>query len=185
MRAAISVSSKAMLTALGWPCATSRANEGPENAPTGKVRPTSARLLTITSVIRRGLVFDALGGADDDLPFVKVGPEPLKGAAQEFRGHDGDDNLGIGHGRLAAGDGNLGGEGKTGQKKRILAGIDDLLGGFGTMRPERDLVDAVAVQRESDGGSPRSGTKYDDAAHAVFFAPKRDSVPASKRRMFW
>ena len=66
----------------------------------------------------------------------------------------------------------------------ILLGASNLAGFFGRVRPQGDLVAAAAVEGECDGGSPCSGTKYGDSAHAFFFAPMRDSVPASRRRMF-
>ena len=59
----------------------------------------------------------------------------------------------------------------------------DLLRQFRAVRPERDLVSAAAAEGEGDGGSPGAGTENKDAAHAVFFAPKRASVPLSRRWM--
>ncbi len=83
-----------------------------------------------------------------------------------------------------AGDGDVRREGKAGKELRVFAGVDDLLRELGTVRPERDLVAAAAVEGERDGGSPCAGTEDGDAAHAGFFAPKRDSVPLNRRRMF-
>ena len=58
-----------------------------------------------------------------------------------------------------AGDGDVGGEGKAGKELRVFAGVDDLLGELGAVRPEGDLVAAAAVERERDGGSPGAGTR--------------------------
>ena len=115
-----------------------------------------------------GVVFNALGGADDDLAGVKMGAEAGEGGAEKLRRDDGDDDLGIGDGGVVAGDGDLGGEGKAGEEERVFAGVDDLLRGLRAVRPEGELVAAAAVERECDGGSPGAGTEDDDAAHAVF-----------------
>ena len=63
-----------------------------------------------------GVVFNALGGADDDLAGVKMGARGGQGGAEEFRGNDGDDDLGVGDAALSFGDVISAGSGKPGRK---------------------------------------------------------------------
>ena len=104
------------------------------------------------------MVFDAFGGADDDLAAAKMRAEAGEGGAEKLRGNDGEDDLGLGDGGVVAGDGDVGGDGKAGEKERVFAGVVDLLGELGAVRPESELVAAAAVEREGEGGSPCAGT---------------------------
>ncbi len=61
-----------------------------------------------------------------------------------------------------------GGDGKAGEEELVFAGVVDLLGELGAVRPESDLMAAATVEREGEGSSPCAGTQDDDAAHAVF-----------------
>ena len=85
---------------------------------------------------------------------------------------------------LVPGDGEAGGDGKFGKELRVFPSVDDVLRELGSVRPERDLVTAAAVERERDGGSPCAGTEDGNATHAGVLAPKRASVPLNRRRMF-
>jgi len=63
-----------------------------------------------------GAVFNALGGADDDLAGVEMGAETSERGTEELGRDNGDDDLRLGDGRFAAGDGNFRGDGKAGQE---------------------------------------------------------------------
>ena len=115
--------------------------------------------------------------------------EAGEGGAEELRGNDGEDDVRVVDGGVVAGDDDLRRKREAGEKELVFAGIDDFLGELRTVGPERELVAAAAMEREGEGRSPGTGTQDDDAAHAGLFspefAPRRDSVPASRRRMFW
>ncbi len=113
-----------------------------------------------------------------------MGADAAEGGAEKLRGNDGDNDLRIGDGGAIAGDGDRGGNGKAGEELRVFSGAGDLAGELGRVGPEGDFVTAAAVEGESEGGSPCAGTQDGDAAHAGLLAPKRDSVPANRRRMF-
>ena len=68
------------------------------------------------------MVFNALGGADDDLAGVEMGADAGEGGAEKLGGDDGDDDLSIGDGGFAAGDGDFAGDGEAGEEEglRIL-----------------------------------------------------------------
>ena len=87
-----------------------------------------------------------------------MGADAGEGGAEKLRGDDGDDDLSIGDGGFAAGDGDGFRDGEAGEEEGVFAGIDDLLGEFRAVGPEGDLVTATAVEREGEGGSPGTGT---------------------------
>ena len=176
---------KAMVTAVGWPCATSAAKLGPESAPMESRRPGRfERLREHLGHAEMGALFKALGGADHELAVAQVGPNALQSGAEKLRWDDRNDDIGLKDGGAVSGDEEIFGQGKAGEELLVLAGGGDLLGELFSVGPERDLMAAAAAKGESDGGSPGTGTEYGDAAHAIFLAPKRDSVPATRRRMF-
>ena len=131
------------------------------------------------------MVLHALGSAYDDLSGVKMGPQARHHGAQKLRGYDGDDDFSVMHGGTIAGDGEILRNGKAGKEVLVLAVANDLLRGLRAVSPECDVMTAAAVKREGDGGSPCAGTYNEDATHAGCLAPNLDSVPASRRRMFW
>ncbi len=196
MSAAICGSAKARVTAVGWPCATSAAKLGPESAPMGRESGVSgvgepgpgASAETLRDHLGHAQetpVLQALGGADQQLAGTQVRADAQQGGAQKLGRNDGDHDLGRRDGVVAGGDGEIGGQRKSGKELRIFAGAGDLPRQLVGVGPERDLVAAAAAEREREGGSPSAGTEYGDAAHVIFLAPKRDSVPAIRRRMFW
>ena len=107
---------------------------------------------------KKGPVFNALGGADDDLAGMKVGAKTGKGGAEKLGRDDREDDLSVCRGGFAAGDRDLGGNGKAGQEKDVFTRLGDFDCGFRAVRPQSDLVRAVAVKREGEGGSPGAGT---------------------------
>ena len=131
------------------------------------------------------MVFNALGGAEHDLPRAQMRGDAGQRGAQKLRGDDGDQNIGGRDGAAVAGYDEVRRDRDSGKKLRVLAGVRDLLRELEAVRPERDLVAAAAVERERDSGSPCAGTEHGNAAHAGFLAPKRASVPLNRRRMFW
>jgi hypothetical protein len=131
------------------------------------------------------VVLNALGGAENDLAGVEIRADAGQRGAQELRGNDGDDNFGLPTAALSPVTVRSAGMGKPGRKRLVFAGVNDLLGKLGAVRPERDLVTAATVKGEGEGGSPSSGPQNNDATHADLLTPRRDSVPARRRRMFW
>jgi hypothetical protein len=89
---------------------------------------------------------------------VKIRAETGERGAEKLGRNDGYDNLGVADYGIVAGDSEACGDGKAGEKERVFAGGNNLLGFLEAVRPERELVAAAAVERESDGGSPGSGT---------------------------
>src|SRR5580658_3062048 len=137
-----------------------------------------------------GVVLDALGGGDDDLAGVEISAQTGEGGAKELGRDDGDDDLGVGDGFRAAGNVDVLGQREAGEEQNVFLRGGNLAGFVGGVRPEGDLVSAAAIEGQSDGGSPGSCAEDGDAAHAVPLLgeeddPKRDSVPSSRRRMFW
>ena len=59
-------------------------------------------------------------------PGCKIRAQPGEGGAEELGRDDGDDDFGFGDGSAVGGDGMVGGQGKAGEKERVLAGGDDL-----------------------------------------------------------
>ncbi len=107
-------------------------------------------------------------------------------AAEMLRGCDAEEDVGFedGAGQIG-GDVDVDGEGEAGEVREVFAGVGELVGEFGGVRPEAELVAAAAREREGECGAPGSSAQDGDAAHAsAFFLPKRLSVPVRRRRMF-
>ena len=134
---------------------------------------------------QESIVFDSLGGADDNLALAQMWTKTSEGGSKESRGNDGDSNLRFGHDGGVGSDVDFGGDGKAGKKQDVLAGALDLARLIYAVRPKGDLVAATAMERERDSGSPRAGAKNDDTAHAAALLVKWGSVPSRRRRMFW
>ena len=125
---------------------------------------------------QEGVVFNAFGGADDDLAGTEPGANASQRGAQEFGRDDGDDDVSLAEDGFAGGDNDFRRDGKAGEKEGVFSGGGDLPGFLHAVRPEGDVVATAAVEREGDGGSPCAGTEDDDTAHAVPFFPLAVSV---------
>ena len=73
------------------------------------------------------------------------------------------------------------------QKEMIYATLRDGLANVFFISPERYVVCALASENDGERGSPGASADDSDLAHALapFLLPKRLSVPARRRRMFW
>src|ERR1700677_3428906 len=104
---------------------------------------------------------------------MQIRSQTSKGRPQKLRRNDRDHNLRVRHCSLKAGDFDLCRQREARKKKRVLTGGVDLFCLSRAVRPERDLVTTATMKRKSDGGSPRSGTQNDNAAHAAFLPEPR------------
>ena len=85
MRAAMAGSSKATVTAVGWPWATSRAKLGPLRGADGELETDLGRVCSDDlGHAQEGLVFNAFGGADDDLAGAQMRADAGECGAEEF-----------------------------------------------------------------------------------------------------
>ena len=81
---------------------------------------------------------------------------------------------------------NVGWQREAGKVGKIFADVVQLLGQRRRVRPQHDLVAAAPRQRERQRRAPGARSENRDPAHAATLRePKRFSVPASRRRMFW
>ncbi len=108
-------------------------------------------------------------------------------AAQMLRWSDAEEDVGLEDGAgQVGGDVDVGRKSEAGKVGEVFAGVGELLGEGGGVRPEAELVAAAAGEGEGERGAPGTGSEDGDAAHAsAFGVPKRFSVPLRRRRMFW
>src|SRR5689334_25382606 len=73
------------------------------------------------------------------------------------------------------------------QKELIYATLRDGLANVFFISPERYVVSALASEDNGECSSPSASANDSNLAHALapFLLPKRFSVPARRRRMFW
>ena len=117
---------------------------------------------------QKGIVLDALGGADEQHARTKVRQHGLEDATGMMRGHHADDEvrgaqcvfetIGRGHGF---------GNGAPGKKEIVYVAGVDALADLHFVGPQTDLVAAAASQDDGDGGAPRPGSDDSDLAHVV------------------
>src|SRR5260221_4095510 len=141
---------------------------------------------------QQGVILNALGGAYKQHLRKQPLRHVLEDAAAMMRRHHADDNFRSrecvlkiiryrNRFRNAA----------IGQEESIDAGFLNARADFGFARPEPHLVLSAAAGDDGQRCPPRTRANDGDFAQACFsmvwsfFAPKRFSVPASRRRMFW
>src|ERR1700757_4174490 len=119
---------------------------------------------------------------------MQVRAEARQRGAKKLRRHNGDNDVGGRDRAVVAGYRDRRWKRKARQELEVFPGVDDFFCGLGAVRPDCDRA-AVARQGEGNGGPPGSRAEHRDPGcnrencHAVLAAPKRCSLPASKRRM--
>ena len=167
--------------AVGLPAATSCAKEGPLRDAARIARDGGDDL----GHAEEGVLLDAFAGADDDLFAREQGANVGDDVAQMLRWRDAEEYVGLEDGAWkVGGDEDVRGQREAGKVGEIFAGVVELLGQWHGVGPEDEVVASATSQGEGESGAPGARSEDADTAHAAaFFAPKRLSVPASRRRM--